>query len=175
MSDYLNLIDELEQCDKGTEEEFLLYQKIVEFCESEEEIKELKEILNTEVIDHSKGALANCSKGEGCIVHDIPVFLDEYAAPMNNLANLYMKQYEYAKALALLEKALPIYRTLEIGDPQYTWQRFYAMEKMVECLHKLGNEKLALVYEYELKYLKRDVLDTRKNESLISKNVRKTQ
>ena len=165
MSEYLNLIDELEKSEKGSEEEFLLYQRIVELCESEEEIEELKEILNTEVIDHSKGALANCSEGEGHIVHDTPSFLDEYAAPMENMASLYMKRNEYAKALTLLEKALPIYRTLEIRNSDYTWRRFYAMEKMVECLHKLGNEKLALMYEYELKYLQRDVLDMRKTDS----------
>lgn len=123
MSDYLSLIDDLQQCRKGTEEEFSLYQKIVDFCESKKEIEELKEILNTDVIDHSKGALS------------------------------------------LLEKALPIYRTLEIRNPEYTTRRFYAMKKMVECLYKLGNEKLALVYEYELKYLQRDVLDMRKNNS----------
>lgn len=165
MSDYMSLIDDLAQCEKGTEEEFFLYQKIVDFCESEEEIEELKEIMNTDVIDHSKGALVNCSEGEGSIVRDTPVFLDEYAAPMDNLAGLYMERNEYVKALALLEKALPIYRTLEIRNPEYTWQRFYAMEKMVECLHKLGNEKLALMYEFELKYLQRDVLDMRKNNS----------
>lgn len=28
------------------------------------------------------------------------------------------------------------------------------MEQMIECLHKLGNEPLALYYEYELLYLK---------------------
>lgn len=165
MSDYLNLIDELEQCEKGSDKEFILYQRIVDFCESKKEIEELKEILNTDVIDHSKGALANCSEGEGCIVHDTPIFLDEYAAPMDNLAGLYMKRDEYAKALSLLEKVLPIYRTLEIRDPQYTWQRFYAMEKMIDCLHQLGNEKLALAYEYELKYLRRDVLNMRKKDS----------
>lgn len=158
MSDYLNLIEDFNRCERGTEEEFCLYQKIVDFCESEEEIEELKEILNTDVIDHSKSALVNCSEGEGSIVHDTPVFLDEYAAPMDNLAGHYMKRNEYAKALTLLEKALPIYRTLEIRNSDYTWRRFYAMEKMAECLHKLGNEKLALMYEYELKYLQRDVL-----------------
>lgn len=165
MSEYLNLVDELEKCEKGSEEEFCLYQRIVDFCESEEEIEELKEIVNTDVIDHSKGALANCSEGKGSIVHDTPVFLDEYAAPMDNLAGLYIKRNEYAKALTLLEKALPIYRTLEIRNSEYTWRRFYAMEKMVECLRELGNEKLALMYEYELKYLRRDVLDMRKNDS----------
>lgn len=161
----MSLIDDLAQCEKGTEEEFSLYQKIVDFCESEEEIEELKEILNTDVIDHSNGVLVNCSESDGSIMRDTPVFLDEYAAPMDNLAGLYMKRNDYAKALTLLEKALPIYRTLEIRNPEYTWRRFYAMEKMVECLHKLGNEKLALVYEYELKYLQRDVLDMRKNNS----------
>lgn len=165
MSDYLSLIDDLQQCEKGTDEEFHLYQKLVDFCESEEEIEELKELLNTDVIDHSNGTLSICSEGETCIVHDTPAFLDEYAAPMDNLAGLFMKRNEYANALALLEKVLPIYRTLEIRDPEYTWQRLYAMEKMVDCLHKLGNEKLALVYEYELKYLRRDVLDMRKNNS----------
>lgn len=175
MSDYLSLIDDLQQCRKGTEEEFYLYQKIVDFCESKKEIEELKEILNTDVIDHSKGALANCSEGEGSIVHDTPIFLDDYAAPMDKLAGLYMKRNEYAKALPLLEKALPIYRTLEIRNPEYTTRRFYAMKKMVECLYKLGNEKLALVYEYELKYLQRDVLDMRKNNSSNCHYVRKTQ
>jgi len=165
MSDYLNLINELEQCEKGSEKELLIYQRIVNFCESKKEIEDLKEILNTDVIDHSKGALKNCSDGEGSIVHDTPIFLDEYAAPMDNLARLYMKRNEYAKALSLLEKVLPVYRTLEIRNPQYTWQRFYAMEKTVECLHQLGNENLALVYEYELKYLRRDVLEMRKKNS----------
>lgn len=175
MLDYLNLIDNLQQCEKGTDEEFNLYQKLVDFCESEEEIEELQVLLNTDVIDHSKGAFSNCSEGEGSIVHDTPTFLDEYAAPMDNLAGLFMKRDDYANALALLEKILPIYRTLEIRDPEYTWQRLYAMEKMVDCLHKLGKDKLALVYEYELKYLRRDVLDIRKNNSKHCIDVRKAQ
>jgi hypothetical protein len=165
MSDYLKLIDDLQQCEKGTDEEFYLYQKLVNLCESEEELEELHGLLSTDVIDHSKGTLPNCSEGEGDILLDTPAFLDEYAAPMDNLADLFMKRNDYANALALLEKVLPIYRTLEIRNPEYTWQRLYAMEKMVDCLHKLGNVKLALVYEYELKYLRRDVLDMRKNNS----------
>lgn len=67
----MSLIDDLAQCEKGTEEEFFLYQKIVDFCESEEEIEELKEILNTDVIDHSKGALGIAVKERGvsCVTH----------------------------------------------------------------------------------------------------------
>ena len=41
------------------------------------------------------------------------------------------------KALPLLEKVLPIYCRLEILDSDYTYQRVYATELMIECLRKL--------------------------------------
>jgi len=76
-----------------------------------------------------------------------------------------MEKGEYAKALSLLEQALPIYRTLEIYNTNYTYQRRNAIEAMIECLEKLGKENLAILYGYELKHLQRDVLDKREKSN----------
>ena len=87
----------------------------------------------------------------------VPDYLDHYAAPMDNLSQIYVKRKEYAKALPLLEQVLPIYRTLEIFYPDYTYQRVYATELMVECLKELGKKNLATLYDYELKLLKQNL------------------
>ena len=94
----------------------------------------------------------------------IPMYLDEIAAPMDNLAYMYMERNEYDKALPLLEKTLPLYRVLEITKPDYSYQRYYAMERMIKCLHKLGRELLAMYYEFELLYLKSTLPKLHKEE-----------
>ena len=146
---YGELVDALEHCEKGSDMEFEIYQRLAEL--SEKEIEALEEDLATDVVNPNTGELLGWD----------PTFLDEYAAPMDNLSRIYMERKEYAKALSLLERALPIYRTLEIYDPDYTYQRFYALKAMVECLQELGNKSLAILYGYELKHLQRDVLEAR--------------
>ena len=84
----------------------------------------------------------------------IPDDLDLYAAPLDNLAACYMKRNEYAKAVPLLEKALLLYRIQEFNDSDFTYQRCYALKKMVECQKELGNKTLAILYEHELRLLK---------------------
>ena len=144
-----NLCEALRHCKSGSEEEFQIYKKIVELIESEAEISELEDILSTDVIGVSDDG----------IIYDNPCFLDDYAAPFDNLACLYMSRGEYEKAIELFQKVLPLYRTLEINNKDYTYQRYYAMQKLVECLCNIGNNGLALYYKFELKYLKRYVID----------------
>lgn len=152
---YQNLIDVLEKCEEGTEEEFKAYQQLAEIIE--QEISNLEEDLSTDVINPDTGELLGWN----------PTFLDDFAAPMDNLSRLYMERKEYAKALSLLERVLPIYRVLEIYNPNYTYQRCYALKAMVECLRELGNKNLAILYGYELKHLQRDVLEAREDAANI--------
>ena len=125
----------LDNC-KNLDEEMEAYQKLVEL--GEKGIWELEEELCTAPIN----------------THIIPDDLDNYAAPMDNLARLYMERKKYAKAVPLLEKALQIYRMMEIYDSDFTYQRCYALEKMVECQKELGNKTMAILYEHELRLLK---------------------
>ena len=139
----------LDHCKKGSDEEFEIYKRMVEL--SEEEIGELEE--EEDVLELSTGKFIHC----------IPDYLDCYAGAMDNLSRIYVKQKEYAKALPLLEQVLPIYRTLEILNPDYTYQRISATELMVECLKELGKKNLAILYSYELKHLKQNLLEERES------------
>ena len=138
-----NEIESSEYCIKGTDEDFEYYKRLVESGEDEDCINELKNIYSEE-----KELLANKPSDY------VPTFLADDAYPMYILATMYMQRNEHEKALPLLEKALPLFRVLEITESDYSYQRYYAMEQIIECLHKLGNEPLALYYEYELLYLK---------------------
>jgi tetratricopeptide (TPR) repeat protein len=93
----------------------------------------------------------------------IPLELDHYAAPMDNLSRIYMKRGEYDKALHLLEQVLPMYRILEIFEKKYTYQRYYVLKAMAECLDKLGRDNMAILCKYELKHLQQEVLESREN------------
>lgn len=148
---YQELIGVLEKCKEGTEEEFKAYQQLVVIIE--QNISELEEDLSTEVINPDTSELLGWN----------PTFLDDFAAPMDYLSRLYMERGEYAKALTLLESVLPIYRVLEIYNSNYTYQRCYAMNAMVECQKAVGNKNLAILYGYELKHLQRDVLEARED------------
>ena len=110
---------------------------------AEKEIGELEDD-EEDLIELPTGETARC----------VPNFLDHYAAPMDNLSQIYVNRKEYAKALPLLEQVLPIYRTLEMFDPDYTYQRVYATERIIECLKELGKKNLAILYGYELKELR---------------------
>ena len=125
---------------KNLDDEIEIYKKLVEL--GEKEIAELKD--EEDLLELPTGEAAFC----------VPDFLDHYAAPMDNLSQIYVRRKEYAKALPLLEQVLPIYRTLEITNPDYTYQRVYATELMVECLKELGKKNLATLYGYELKHLR---------------------
>lgn len=151
--DYGELMDALDHCEKGSEAEFEIYQRLVEF--GEKEVETLEDDLETDVINPSTGELLG----------RIPSFLDDFAAPMDNLSRMYIERKEFAKALALLEMSLPIYRALEIYNPDYTYQRCYALKAMIECLRELGQKRLAILYGYELKHLERDVLEVRNNQN----------
>jgi tetratricopeptide (TPR) repeat protein len=85
----------------------------------------------------------------------VPDDLDLYAAPLDNLASCYMKRNEYAKAVPLLERALLLYRIQEFNDSDFTYQRCYALKKMVECQKELGNKTLAILYEHEFQALRK--------------------
>ena len=146
---YWELLDELVKHEHGPDREFEFYQKLVEL--SDEAIKSIEDDAKTDVVDPRTGNILSVQ----------PIFLDDIAAPMDNLARMYMERKEFDKALPLLEKSLPIYRTLEICSPKHTFQRYYATKALVECLHELGKETTAILYEFELKHLRRDVL---KNE-----------
>ena len=100
---YQDLLDALGHCKEGSEEEFEIYKQIVAICE--DEIKNFRDDLED---DGTRGFM--------------PIDLDQYAAPMDNLSIIYMKKGEYAKALHLLEQVLPMYRILEIYDTNYTYQ-----------------------------------------------------
>lgn len=148
---YGDLFDLLSQCEHGSDEEFEIYKRMVELSE-----KLIAELDNDEedVFELLTGETVRC----------IPDYLDDFAGAMDNLSLIYMKRKEYAKALPLLEQVLPIYRTLEIFNPNLTYQRVYATELMIECLRELGKKNLAILYNYELKHLKRDVLEVREKE-----------
>lgn len=141
---YGEVIDLLPNC-KNLDEEVEIYKKLVELCEKE--IAELEDDDEEDLFELPNGERFRC----------VPDFLDNYAAPMDNLSQIYVKRKEYAKALPLLEQVLPIYRTLEIFYPDYTYQRVYATELMVECLKELGKKNLATLYDYELKPLKQNL------------------
>lgn len=136
---YGEVLDLLPNC-KNLDDEIEIYKKLVEL--GEKEIGELEE--EEDMLELPTGERVCC----------VPDFLDNYAAPMDNLSQIYVKRKEYAKALPLLEQVLPIYRTLEIFNPNYTYQRVYATERLVECLKELGKKNLATLYGYELKHLR---------------------
>lgn len=131
----------LDHCEKGSDEEFEIYKRMVELAEKE--IAELEDD-EEDSLELPTGGTARC----------VPDFLDNYAGAMDNLSQIYIKRKEYAKALPLLEQVLPIYRTLESFDSDYSYQRVYATERMIECLKELGKKNLATLYGYELKHLK---------------------
>ena len=139
----------LDHCEKGSDEEVEIYKRMVEICEKE--IAELED--EEDLLELPTGERFRC----------VPDFLDNYAAPMDNLSQIYVKRKEYAKALPLLEQVLPIYRTLEILNPGYTYQRISATELMVECLKELGKKNLAILYGYELNHLKQNLMEERES------------
>ena len=136
---YGEVLEMLDNC-KNLDEKVEIYKKLVELAEKE--IGELED--EEDLIELPTGETARC----------VPDFLDHYAAPMDNLSKIYVNRKEYAKAFPLLEQVLPIYRTLEIFDPDYTYQRVYATERIIECLKELGKKNLAILYGYELKELR---------------------
>lgn len=144
---YQDLLDTLEHCEEGSEEEFEIYKQIAVICE--DEIKKIRDDLGD---DGTRGFM--------------PIDLDQYAAPMDNLSIIYMKKGEYAKALHLLEQVLPMYRILEIYDNNYTYQRCNALKAMAECLEKLGRDNMAILCYYELKHLQLEVLEPRKRNDV---------
>ena len=146
---YQDLYDALEHCEVDSDEEFELYKEMVAICE--DGIKDFRDDLED---DGTRGFM--------------PLELDLYAAPMDNLSRIYMKKGEYAKALHLLEQVLPMYRILEIYDTNYTYQRCYALKAMAECLDKLGKENMAILCYYELKHLQLEVLEPRETSTKLS-------
>lgn len=136
---YGEVLDLLPNC-KNLDDEIEIYKKLVEL--GEKEIAELKD--EEDLLELPTGEAAFC----------VPDFLDHYAAPMDNLSQIYVRRKEYAKALPLLEQVLPIYRTLESFYSDYSYQRVYATERMIECLKGLGKKNLATLYGYELKHLR---------------------
>ena len=139
---YQELYDALNQCEEGSDEAFELYKEMMAICE--DGIKSLRDDLED---DGTRGYM--------------PIDIDQYAAPMDNLSRIYMKKNDYEKALYLLEQVLPIYRILELYNSNYTYQRVYAIKAIVECMEKLGKENLAVLYRYELKHLQTEVLEAR--------------
>lgn len=97
--------------------------------------------------------------------HHISTFLDTFAGAMDNLSRIYGRRKEYEKALPLLEQVMPIYRTMEIYDHNFTYQRVYATKLMIECLKELGKKNLAILYEFESKLLNLVVLEAREKEA----------
>lgn len=124
----------LDNC-KNPDEEIEIYQKMVEL--SEEFVWELEEDLLVDPIN----------------THYIPSDLDQYAGSMDNLAFRYIERKEYAKAVPLLERALLLYRIQEFYDSDFSYQRCYALKKLVECQKELGNKTMAILYEHELRLL----------------------
>ena len=152
---YGQLLDELSHVEKNSDSELEIYQKLVKLCEKE--IGELD-------VDSPEDFIGNDESG--CC---IPDYLDNYVAPMDNLARIYIERNEYEKALPLLERVLPVYRTLEIYDSNFTYQRCYAIEAIVKCLEQLGKKTLSILYGYELKHLKLYCVESKrkcKNQSL---------
>lgn len=139
---YQDLYNALNHCEEDSEEEFEIYKEMVAICE--DGIKEFRDDLED---DGTRRFM--------------PIDVDSYAAPMDNLSRIYMKRGEYDKALQLLEQVLPMYRILEIYNTNYTYHRCNALKAMAECLDKLGKENLATLCYYELKHIKLEVLETR--------------
>lgn len=139
---YQDLYNALNHCDEGSDEEFEIYKEMVALCV--DDIKNYRDDLED---DGTRGFM--------------PIDVDSDAAPMDNLSRIYMKKGEYAKALHLLEQVLPMYRILEIYNPNYTYQRCYALKAMAECYEKLGKENMSTLCYYELKHLKLEVLEPR--------------
>lgn len=137
---YHELYDALNHCKEDSDEAFEIYKEMVSICE--DDIKVIQDDLED---DGTRGYM--------------PIDLDQYAAPMDNLSRIYMKRGEYAKALHLLEQVLPMYRVLEIYDTNYTYQRCYALKAIAECLEKLGKDNMAILCKYELKHLQLEVLE----------------
>lgn len=141
---YQDLYDALNHCEEGSDEAFEIYKEMVAICD--DDIKNIRDDLED---DGTRGF--------------IPIDIDQYAAPMDNLSRIYMKRGEYDKALHLLEQVLPMYRILEIYDTNYTYQRCYALKAMAECLDKLGWDNMAILCKYELKHLQLEVIEPREN------------
>ena len=131
---YGEVWDMLDNC-KNPDEAIEIYQKMVEL--SEEIVWELEEDLLSDPIN----------------THYFPSDLDQYAGSMDNLASCYMKRNEFAKAVPLLERALLLYRIQEFYDSDFSYQRCYALKKLVKCQKELGRKTLAILYEHELRLL----------------------
>ena len=136
---YQDLYNALNHCEEGSEEAFETYKEMVVMCE--DGIKDFRDDLED---DGTRGFM--------------PLDVDSYAAPMDNLSKIYMKRGEYDKALHLLEQVMPMYRILEIYEKKYTYQRCYALKAMAECLDKLGRDNMAILCKYELKHIQQEVL-----------------
>ena len=141
---YQDLNNALNHCEEDSDEAFEIYKEMMPICE--DGIKSFRDDLED---DGTRGFM--------------PIDVDSYAAPMDNLSRIYMKRGEYAKALHLLEQVLPMYRILEIYEKKYTYQRCYALKAMTECLDKLGRDNMAILCKYELKHLQQEVLESREN------------
>ena len=141
---YWEIVELLNNC-KNLDEEMDIYKKLVELGE-----KTFIELQTGET---------------DCF---IPIELDYYACPMDNLALCYMKQKEYAKALPLLEKALLLYRMLEITDSDFIYQRYNALKRLAKCQKELGNKTMDILYDYELRLLEA-TSETLKNDCKGSK------
>ena len=141
---YQDLYDALNHCEEGSDEAFEIYKEMVAICD--DDIKNIRDDLED---DGTRGF--------------IPIDIDQYAAPMDNLSRIYMKRGEYDKALHLLEQVLPMYRILEIFEKKYTYQRCYTLKAMAECLDKLGWDNMAILCKYELKHLQLEVIEPREN------------
>ena len=139
---YQELYDTLGHCEEDSEEAFEIYKEMVAMCE--DDIKNYRDDLED---DGTRGIM--------------PLDVDSYAAPMDNLSRIYMKRGEYAKALHLLEQVLPMYRILEIYNTNYTYQRCYTLKAMAECYDNLGKDNMATLCYYELKHLQLEVLEPR--------------
>ena len=139
---YQELYEALNHCVEGSDEAFELYKEMVAICE--DGIKDFRDDLED---DGTRGFM--------------PIDVDSYAAPMDNLSRIYMKRGEYANALHLLEQVLPMYRILEIYNTNHTYQRCYALKAMAECYDNLGKDNMATLCYYELKHLQLEVLEPR--------------
>lgn len=134
------LAEQLDSCEKGSAEEYAIYERMTKHID--DLIIEFKELL-----------VEDLKERDGCLSNSEPSFLDDFAAPMDNLSIRYIENGEFEKAITLIEKILPVYRTLEMRNPNYAYQRYYAMERMIKCYKKLGLENLAILYEFEKVYL----------------------
>lgn len=136
---YGEVLDLLPNC-KNLDDEIEIYKKLVEL--GEKEIAELKD--EEDLLVLPTGEAAFC----------VPDFLDHYAAPMDNLSQIYVRRKEYAKAALILERALILYRMQEeFLDPDFVWQRYYTLNGLVQCYTALGNKTWAIIHEYEKRLL----------------------